>query len=104
MTLTPTGIERANPIDATRLRADFPILDTVLHAAANRPGVPLAYLDNAASTHRPRQVMAAMRDVDEHHYANVHRGIHSLSEQCTERYEAARDKVRQFIHASQREE
>ena len=76
------------------LRDDFPILnDDVLD------GHPLVYLDNAASTQRPHQVIDAIRRVYEHDYANVHRGIHTLSERSTEQYEQAREKVRALINA-----
>ena len=73
---------------------DFPIL-----ARTVREGVPLVYLDNAATSQRPRQVIQAMTDAYEHHYANVHRGIHTLSEEIDELYEGAREKVRAFINA-----
>jgi len=76
------------------LRDDFPILSgDVLD------GHPLVFLDNAASTQRPRQVIDAIRNVYERDYANVHRGIHTLSERSTELYEQAREKVRAFIGA-----
>ncbi|NOY30174.1 MAG: cysteine desulfurase [Planctomycetes bacterium] len=76
------------------LRDDFPILSgNVLD------GHPLIFLDNAASTQRPRQVIDAIRNVYERDYANVHRGIHTLSERSTELYEHAREKVRAFIGA-----
>ena len=91
-------------LDVTRLRADFPILRTILHKSDQNPGVPLAYLDNAATTQRPRQVVQAIVDVYEKHYANVHRGIHWLSEQSTDLYEEARRKVQTFIAAAQPEE
>ena len=77
------------------LRADFPILnDDVLG------GHPLVFLDNAASTQRPRQVIDTIARVYEHDYANVHRGIHTLSERSTEQYEEAREKVARFIGAA----
>jgi cysteine desulfurase / selenocysteine lyase len=76
------------------LRADFPILEQTVH-----DGHPLVFLDNAASTQRPRQVIEVLRRVYERDYANVHRGIHTLSERSTEQYEDARDKARQFIGA-----
>ncbi len=77
------------------LREDFPILtDDVLD------GQPLVFLDNAASTQRPRQVIDAIAHVYEHDYANVHRGIHTLSERSTEQYEQAREKVAAFIGAN----
>lgn len=91
-------------LDVQRIRADFPILGTTLHAAEGRPGVPLVYLDNAASTQRPRQVIQAIVDTYEKHYANVHRGIHWLSDQSTDLYELARGKVQQFIGAPSLEE
>lgn len=76
------------------LRDDFPILQTdVLE------GRPLVFLDNAASTQRPRQVIDAIREVYERDYANVHRGIHTLSERSTALYEQARQKVQSFIGA-----
>ena len=77
------------------LREDFPILrENVLEDH------PLVFLDNAASTQRPRQVIDAIQRVYEHDYANVHRGIHTLSERSTEQYEQAREKVRKFIGAA----
>jgi cysteine desulfurase/selenocysteine lyase len=76
------------------LRDDFPIL-----AQEVQGGRPLIYLDNAASTQRPRQVIEVLRRVYERDYANVHRGIHTLSERSTEQYEQAREKVREFINA-----
>lgn len=87
MTSEPIGL------DPNRYRPDFPILATV------RDGVPLVYLDNAATTQRPRQVIQAMVDTYEQHYANVHRGIHWLADQTTDLYETAREKVRAFINA-----
>lgn len=84
----------AAPFDVAALRADFPILQTILHGDQ-----PLVYLDNAASTQHPRQVIQAMVDVYERQYANVHRGIHWLSDQSTDLYEDARQKTRAFINA-----
>lgn len=74
-------------------RNDFPIL----HQTVNDE--PLVYLDNAATTQKPRQVLEAMSYYDEHDHANVHRGVHTLGVRATEAYEAARENVRQFIHA-----
>jgi cysteine desulfurase / selenocysteine lyase len=94
--------------DPASVRPDFPILQTRLHADADTParrdGVPLVYLDNAATTQRPRQVIQSLVDVYEKHYANVHRGIHWLSDQSTDLYEESREKVRAFINAPSREE
>ena len=84
---------------AERVRADFPILSTLLHG-----GVPLVYFDNAATTQRPRQVIQSLVDVYEKQYANVHRGIHWLSDQSTDLYEEARAKVQRFIGAQALEE
>ncbi len=86
-------------LDPELLRPDFPILTTVLHGDR-----PLAYLDNAASTQRPRQVIQSLVDVYEKYYANVHRGIHWLSDQSTDLYEEAREKVRRFTNARHRRE
>ncbi|MEX2112339.1 MAG: cysteine desulfurase [Pirellulales bacterium] len=91
-------------LDVARLRADFPILATQLHQRDDRPGVPLVYLDNGASTQHPRQVIAAISEAYEQYYANVHRGIHWLSEQCTDHFEQARRKVQAFIGAAAEEE
>jgi cysteine desulfurase/selenocysteine lyase len=77
------------------LRDDFPILS---EEVGDRQ--PLAFLDNAASTQRPRQVIDAISGVYERTYANVHRGIHTLSELSTEQYEAARAKAQRFINAA----
>ncbi|MEK6234218.1 MAG: aminotransferase class V-fold PLP-dependent enzyme, partial [Planctomycetales bacterium] len=88
------------PLDLDAVRRDFPILKTLLHGGS----VPLVYLDNAASTQVPRQVLDAMVSVYETCYSNVHRGVHQLSEQSTNAYEQAREKVRAFINAKHVEE
>ena len=80
--------------DWAALRADFPILDQTVH------GRPLAYLDNAATTQKPRAVIAALTHYYEHDNANVHRAIHELSARATNAYEAARARVARFIHAA----
>lgn len=94
------------PLDPNQLRADFPILGERVHAepARGRPGVPLIYFDNGATTQRPRQVIQAMTDCYEKYYANVHRGAHTLSALSTDAVEQARGKVQRFIHASRPEE
>ncbi|MDD5036433.1 MAG: cysteine desulfurase [Methylococcaceae bacterium] len=79
--------------DPGRIRADFPILGEFIH------GKPLIYLDNAASTQKPRAVIEATSRVYEHDYANVHRGVHTLSQRATDLFEGAREKVRAFINA-----
>ena len=89
----------AQVLDPEQLRGDFPILGREVH-----DGLPLVYLDNAASTQRPRQVTAAIRSIDETCYANVHRGIHLFSEQTTEAYEQSRETVAGLIDAQQSSE
>ena len=81
------------PYDAQAYRRDFPILSETVH------GKPLVYLDSAASAQKPRQVIDAVRDVYEHGYANVHRGVHYMSERATDAYEGARTKVAKFLNA-----
>jgi cysteine desulfurase / selenocysteine lyase len=81
-----------------RTRPDFPILAREIH------GQPLVYLDSAASSQKPRQVLEAMQRYYEKSHANVHRSIHTLGEEATELYEAARDAARGFIGARFREE
>jgi cysteine desulfurase / selenocysteine lyase len=80
-------------LDVQRVRADFPYLEELVN------GKPVAFLDSAASTQKPRQVLDAMRDFYEHRYANVHRGVYRLAERATEGYEGAREKVRAFVNA-----
>lgn len=89
----------ADPLDLAKYREDFPILHRT-----SASGAPLVFLDNAASTQRPRQVIQAMTDCYERYYANVHRGIHTLSEESTEQYESARRRVAQFVNASSERE
>lgn len=88
-----------SPLDVDAIRRDFPILATRVHG-----NLPLIYFDNAATTQRPRQVIQSLVEVYERHYANVHRGIHWLSEQSTDLYSEAREKVRAFINARHAEE
>jgi cysteine desulfurase / selenocysteine lyase len=80
-------------LDARKLRADFPIFEQEIH------GHPLAYLDSAASSQKPRQVLDAMTELYETSYANIHRGVYDLGERATEAYEGAREKARAFINA-----
>ena len=79
--------------DVAAVRADFPVLQRVIH------GKPLVYLDNASSSHKPRQVLDAEREFVEQHYSNVHRGVHTLSQEATDGYEAARSTVAAFLGA-----
>ena len=81
-----------------QLRADFPILSREVY------GKPLVYLDNAATTQKPLCVLDAMRDEYLNVNANVHRGVHYLSQQATDLHEAARERVRQFVNARKTEE
>ncbi len=80
------------------IRADFPILVTTVY------GKPLVYLDNGATTQKPLQVIQTMDELYRTANANVHRGVHRLSDMVSERYEAARETVRTFINAPRREE
>jgi cysteine desulfurase/selenocysteine lyase len=87
------------PYDVEAVRADFPILNQEHH-----PGVPLVYLDNAASSQKPLRVIEAVDDYYRRYHANVHRGIHKLSEEATAAYEGARVKIRKFINAASKRE
>jgi cysteine desulfurase/selenocysteine lyase len=80
-------------LDARRVRADFPIFEQTFH------GKPLAFLDSAASSQKPRQMLDAMRDFYETSYANVHRGVYELAERATQGLEDAREKVRGLLNA-----
>jgi cysteine desulfurase/selenocysteine lyase len=80
-------------LDAQKLRADFPIFEQLVH------GKPLAYLDSAVTSQKPRQVLDALLTFYETSYGNVHRGVYWLSERATAEFEAARDKVRGFLNA-----
>jgi len=87
------AVTARSTLDAQKLRADFPIFEQKIH------GKPLAYLDSAASSQKPRQVLDVMREFYETSYANVHRGVYTLSERATEGYEGAREKARTFVNA-----
>ncbi|MBP2624086.1 cysteine desulfurase [Streptococcus oricebi] len=82
-----------SPLDVKRLREEFQILDQEVHDE------PLVYLDNAATTQKPKQVLAALEAYYQKDNANVHRGVHTLAERATRSYEEAREKVARFIHA-----
>jgi len=84
--------------DVMSLRKDFPVLARMIR------GKPLAYLDNGASAQRPTTVIDAVDDYERRHHANIHRGVHTLSQEATGLYEAARDKVLAFLHAASRHE
>ena len=82
-----------NSFDVTRIREDFPILKETVN------GKPLVYLDNAATSQKPQSVIDALVNYYTTENSNVHRGVHTLSQKATDAYEAAREKVRQFINA-----
>src|ERR671915_203732 len=85
-------------LDAHKLRTDFPVFDELVN------GKPVAYLDSASSTQKPRQVLDAMREFYEHSYANVHRGVYRLAARATTGYETGRRKVAAYVNApSERE-
>src|SRR5512132_361469 len=90
---SPVAVTARSTLDAQRLRADFPIFEEKIH------GKPLAYLDSAASSQKPRQVLDALREFYETSYANVHRGVYQLAERATAGYEGAREKARAFVNA-----
>jgi cysteine desulfurase/selenocysteine lyase len=81
------------PYDVERIRRDFPILARQVH------GKPLVFLDSAASSQRPARVIQAVDDYERLHHANVHRGVHQLSQEATDLFEKARERVRGFVNA-----
>lgn len=89
----PVSMNDAGAFDVNRLRDEFPILRQTVY------GRPLVYLDNAASSQKPRAVLEAMREAYENYYANVHRGVHSLSQRATDAFEEARASVASFVNA-----
>lgn len=95
---TPHEIHTARAFDVHKIRKDFPILHQKVH------GKPLVYLDNAATTQKPLAVIEAI----EHYYrtdnANIHRGVHTLSERATEAYESVRESARKFLNAADTKE
>jgi cysteine desulfurase/selenocysteine lyase len=80
-------------LDARAIRRDFPILDRTVH------GKPLVYLDNAATSQKPRQVIEALTDYYYRYNANIHRGLHALAEEATAAYEAVRERTARFLNA-----
>jgi len=84
--------------DVDAARRLFPILGRMVH------GKPLAYLDNGASAQRPQSVIDAVDEYERRHHANIHRGVHTLSQEATAMYEGARDRLVRFIHARSRNE
>jgi cysteine desulfurase/selenocysteine lyase len=88
----------AGALDVVAIRRDFPVLARTVR------GLPLSYLDNAASSQRPRAVIDAMSHYYENSHANLHRGVHTLSQEATDLFEGAREKVRRFINAKSTKE
>jgi cysteine desulfurase / selenocysteine lyase len=86
------------PLDVAAIREDFPVLARTVN------GRPLCYLDNAASSQRPRSVIDAVSRYYENSHANVHRGVHTLSQEATDLFEGAREKLRRFVNARSRKE
>jgi cysteine desulfurase/selenocysteine lyase len=97
--MSQNGRQALASLDVARIRADFPILDRNV-----RGGKPLVYLDSAASSQKPKVVIDALADYYARYNANVHRGIHTLSEEATDEYEKARRKLQKFINAETPEE
>jgi cysteine desulfurase / selenocysteine lyase len=93
MNAAVTATRGATALDVAAIRRDFPIL----HQTVN--GKPLVYLDNAASSQRPKSVIDAISRYYEHDHANVHRGVHTLSQRATDAFEGARETIRRFINA-----
>jgi cysteine desulfurase / selenocysteine lyase len=98
LTREPVSHEIAPSFDVARVRADFPILQTKVH------GHDLVYLDNAATSQKPKSVIEAVSQYYEYSNANIHRGVHHLSEQATAEYESARKSVQAFLRSPRTEE
>jgi cysteine desulfurase/selenocysteine lyase len=98
MNAEPKMADLAPAFDVARVRADFPILSQKVH------GKPLVFLDSAASAQKPRAVIEAMSHAMETQYANVHRGLHWMSERTSDAYEGVRDKVAALLNAPSRNE
>ncbi|MGM0667974.1 MAG: aminotransferase class V-fold PLP-dependent enzyme [Bacteroidota bacterium] len=84
--------------DINKIRSDFPVLAEEVY------GKPLVYFDNAATTQKPETVINAVSEAYSVYYSNIHRGVHALSDKSSEKYEAAREKVKSFINAASKEE
>jgi cysteine desulfurase/selenocysteine lyase len=92
------AVQQTLKFDVDAIRREFPVLARMVH------GKPLAFLDNGASAQRPNSVIAAVDDYERHHHANIHRGVHALSQEATALYEGARDRIAGFIGARSRNE
>lgn len=88
-------MDHPQPLDTAAIRAQFPVLDQQVH------GKPLIYFDSAASSQKPLAVIDAQSDYLKHSHANVHRGVHSLSQRATDAFEQARRQVQSFLNASE---
>src|SRR3977135_4139280 len=93
MAATASQVAHGPVLDVERVRRDFPILDRTVN------GRPLVYLDSGASSQRPVAVLRAVEEYETHSHANVHRGVHALSQAATEAFEGARERGRRFINA-----
>src|SRR5215470_18058293 len=93
MAATASQALKGPVLDVERVRRDFPILDRTIN------GRPLIYLDSGASSQRPLAVLRAVEEYETNSHANVHRGVHALSQAATEAFEGARERVRRFINA-----
>jgi cysteine desulfurase/selenocysteine lyase len=93
MAATASQAVHGPALDVERVRRDFPILDRTVN------GRPLVYLDSGASSQRPVAVLRAVEEYETHSHANIHRGVHALSQAATEAFEGARERVRRFINA-----
>src|SRR5476651_2057006 len=92
------ALQNNTRFDVMSVRKDFPVLARMVR------GKPLAYLDNGASAQRPNAVIDAVDDYERRHHANIHRGVHTLSQEATALYEGARDTLLRFINARSRHE
>src|SRR5436309_377468 len=88
------AVAQTDPLDVDRIRKDFPILERTMN------GKPLVYLDSAATSQKPRQVIDALTDYYERHNANIHRGVYELAERATQMYEDARATLARFVGAA----
>jgi cysteine desulfurase/selenocysteine lyase len=93
MAATASQVVHGPVLDVERVRRDYPILDRTVN------GRPLVYLDSGASSQRPVAVLRAVEEYETHSHANIHRGVHALSQAATEAFEGARERVRRFINA-----
>ena len=103
-TLTTAAEKKIPAFDVAQARRDFPILNQLVHASAKSAGHPLIYFDNAATSQKPQAVIDTLTRYYEETNANIHRGVHYLSQKASQAYDDVRIKVRDFVHApSERE-